>query len=399
MGRTGAGGVELREASIRVHFTYAGKSRKETLTRAGKPLAPTPANEKFARRLIEEIKSKIRHGVFEYDEYFPESKVAKQLRRPDKMPTVRELGTTWLETKGQLKASTLAQYASAVNFWCELLGADTMVEHITSKVLKAKVGAHVWPSAKTHNNYLIALRGMFELHFEDRRSPAESIANMRATKRPPDPLTIDERDRVLEHLRKHRDPRVWAYFTWMFYTGMRPEEAIALRWSDVDFNRGQVMVQRVRTFKGSEWDDTKTYSERLVDLVPQAMAALSTMKRFTFMKRDEDTGEIVDVFENPKTLRPWHDERSQRDHYWKPALRVLGIRERRAYCTRHTYCTVGLMGNVKPAYIAAQAGHSLKMLLEVYARWIPANDGGAERLAMAAAQGHKPAQKTSLAFP
>ena len=115
-------------------------------------------------------------------------------------------------------------------------------------------------------------------------------------------------------------------------------------------------------------------------------------------KRDEETGEIVDIFENPKTLRPWHDERSQRDHYWKPTLRALGIRERRAYCTRHTFCTVGLMGNVKPAYIAAQAGHSLKMLLEVYARWIPANDGGAERLAMAAAQGHRPEQN-SQAIP
>lgn len=373
-----------------MHFTYAGKARKETLKHNGKPLPPTPANIKHAHRLIAEIKGKIRHGVFEYSDYFPDSKAAIELRSPDKMPTLRELGASWLKSKGQLKPSTLAQYTSAVNFWCELLGADTLVERITTQVLKSKIGAYVWPSAKTHNNYLIALRGMLELHFDDKRSPADAIKNMRATKRPPDPLTIDERDRVLEHLRKHRDPRVWAYFTWMFYTGMRPEEAIALRWSDVDFNRCQVMVQRVRTFMGSEWDDTKTYTERLVDLVPQAMAALSVMKPYTFMKRDEETGDVADIFENPNTLRPWHDERSQRDHYWKPTLRALGIRERRAYCTRHTYCTVGLMGNVKPAYIAAQAGHSLKMLLEVYTRWTPANDGGAERLAMAAAQGHKP---------
>lgn len=392
MGRTGVGGVELRETSIRVHFTYAGKARKETLKVDGKPLPPTPANIKHAHRLIAEIKGKIRHGVFEYGDYFPDSKAAAEMRQANKMPTLHELGATWLQSKGQLKASTQAQYTSAVHFWCELLGADTLVEHITSKTLKAKIGAHVWPSAKTHNNYLIALRGMLELHYDDQRSPADSITNMRATKRPPDPLSIAERDLVLERMRKQYDPRVWAYFTWMFYTGMRPEEAIALRWSDIDMNTRQALVQRVRTFKGSEWDDTKTYTERLVDLVPQAMAALKVMEPYTRMKRNPETGQDADIFENPVTGRPWHDERSQRDHYWKPTLRVLGIRERRAYCTRHTFCTTALTGGVNPAYIAAQAGHSIKMLLEVYARWITANDTHDERGRMAMAQGRTAAK-------
>lgn len=84
--------------------------------------------------------------------------------------------------------------------------------------------------------------------------------------------------------------------------------------------------------------------------------------------------------------RTWHDERSQRDHYWKPALKRLGIRDRRSYATRHTYCTVALMGGVNPAYIAAQAGHSVKQLLDDYARWI-GGDGGRERAAMRAAMG------------
>ena len=76
---------------------------------------------------------------------------------------------------------------------------------------------------------------------------------------------------------------------------------------------------------------------------------------------------------------PWHDERSQRDTYWRPMLKKLGIRWRKPYNTRHTYCTVALMGGVNPAYIASQAGHSIKMLLEKYARWLPGEDGGNER--------------------
>jgi hypothetical protein len=45
------------------------------------------------------------------------------------------------------------------------------------------------------------------------------------------------------------------------------------------------------------------------------------------------------------------------------------------------------MAGIKPAYIAAQAGHSVKMLLEVYVRWIPSNDGGAEKARLAEAMG------------
>jgi integrase len=83
---------------------------------------------------------------------------------------------------------------------------------------------------------------------------------------------------------------------------------------------------------------------------------LVSQKQYTYLKSDF-------IFQNPVTGEPWHDERSQRDHYWQPALKRLGIRMRRAYSTRHTYCTVALMHGVNPAYIALQAGHSVKMLL------------------------------------
>jgi integrase len=83
-------------------------------------------------------------------------------------------------------------------------------------------------------------------------------------------------------------------------------------------------------------------------------------------------------------------ERSQRDHYWKPALKHLGIRWRRAYNTRHTYATVALMAGVPPAYIASQLGNSVKMLLDRYARWIPGGDQGNARALLVAAMTSDP---------
>lgn len=40
-----------------------------------------------------------------------------------------------------------------------MLGAGTPISELTAQVIEAKIGKHTWPSAKTHNNYMLALRG------------------------------------------------------------------------------------------------------------------------------------------------------------------------------------------------------------------------------------------------
>jgi len=384
MGRNGSG-VEIREASIRLAFSIGGRAHRETLTSGGKPIAPTAANIKHAHRVIAQIRAEIRAGTFELARHFPDSPRAQQ--QPAEVRTFSKLATAWLATKGELTAATRGQYENAVEVWKGLLGAEAPVECLTHEVIATKIGGHPWASPKLLNNYLIPLRGILGLHYRGALAtldPMIGVENRRVVKRPPDPLTAEERDLILADLKKRHDVRIWAYFAAAFFTGMRPEELIALRWEDVDWRRQQLRVQRVRTFKGSERAGTKTHTVRDVDLVPQAIEALRAMRPFTELKRDDD-GHEIDLFENPVTGRPWHDERSQRDHYWKPSLKRLGIRQRRAYCTRHTWCTVALMAGVNPAYIAAQAGHSMQMLLQVYARWIPGADGGSQKRLLAKA--------------
>lgn len=395
MGRNPSSGhVEKRDTSIRIAFTLPGESepRRETVRLNGKVLPPNAANLKYAAKLAKTVHDQIRAGTFSYAEHFPHSKHAPT-HGSAADNTFGVLAGLWLESKGKLEAATKDQYGTAVRFWKKMLGENTPLAALNHKVVEAKVGAYPWPSAKTHNNYMIALRGIFGMEYRGARaaeSPVVEIENMPLVKRLPDPLSRDERDMVLADMRERYDVRVYAYYLFMFLTGMRPEEAIALRWSDIDFNSGTARVQRVRTFKGSERDGSKTNAERDVDLVEGAMHALKLMKPFTFLKnaeRDDEEDSAADIFQNPVTGRPWHDERSQRDHYWKPSLKRLRIRARRSYCTRHTFCTVALMGGVEVAYIALQAGHSVQQLLSKYARWIPGADGGAAKRRLAAASG------------
>jgi integrase len=268
---------------------------------------------------------------------------------------------------------------------CGLPGAQ--IDSLAARFDHAKI-SYPWKSAKLLNNYLIPLRGVFALAGREMKidNPMEGIENSKHQAQPPDPLSPQEMEQVLDHLRKHCDIRAWAYFEFAFTTGMRPEELIELRWGDVDWTAGTIRVQRART--AGEVKPLKTYNARDVDLVARAVTALETMKPWTMVgssdKTDQELGRCI--FENPVTGRPWHDERSQRDTFWRPALRVCGIRWRRAYQTRHTYATNALAAGVNPTYIARQMGHkNAKMLFTVYAKWIDGADRGREKAKLEAA--------------
>ncbi|HTH10468.1 MAG TPA: tyrosine-type recombinase/integrase [Acidovorax sp.] len=360
---------------------HEGKRCRETLTVAGKPLAPTAANVKYAHRVASEIRDKIRLGTFVLADFFPDSPKAIKLAPVVEERTFGKWCELWLQTKGRLAKRTLSQYTNALAIWQSLLGADSLMGTLTHATVAAKVGAYPWKSAKLLNNYLIPLRGVFALAGRELKmeNPMEGIENSKHQAAAPDPLSTAEMERILVDLRERYDPRVHAYFEFAFLTGMRPEELIALRWGDVDWNHGTVRVERART--AGEVKELKTYNARDVDLVARAVAALQAMKPWTAMGGMEAV-----IFQNPVTNKPWHDERSQRDHYWTPSLRRLGIRRRRAYQTRHTYAANALAAGVNPAYIARQMGHkNAKMLFSVYAKWIDGADRGREKAKLEAA--------------
>ncbi|WP_398494352.1 site-specific integrase [Variovorax sp.] len=184
-------------------------------------------------------------------------------------------------------------------------------------------------------------------------------------------------ERILAHMKKHADQRVWDYFEFAFMTGMRPEELIALRRGDVDWASGTSHVSRART--AGEEKPLKTYVARDIDLVDRAVEALKVMKVWTGVGAvvDEDRELGRHIIQSPVTDRPWHEDRSQRDTFWRPCLRKLGIRWRRPYQTRHTYATNALRAQVNPTYVARQMGHAnAKMLFRVYATWIDRSDRG-----------------------
>lgn len=364
MARNG-NGVELRDKSIRVTFTHNGNSIRETLN-----WAPTPANEAKAARLVIKVRAAIKDGTFTFADFFPNSKNAAT---PGDKKTLKEMGDLWLKTKGRLATKTQDQYRNAVGVWVRMIGGDRVIDTIKHSELASLVGGHPWSSAKLLNNYLIVLRGIFRLAGRDMKldNPMDGIENSKHQAKAPDPLSIQEMRKILDVMYRDMPRLVACYYEFAFLTGMRPEELIALRWEDIDMSAQSIRVQRARA--AGEYKPLKTYNARDVDLIRRAVEILLEVKEHL---QDSNGGYI---FRNPVTHKPWHDERSQRDHYWKPALTRAKVRMRRSYQTRHTYAANALMAGVNPAYIARQMGHkSAKMLFSVYAKWIDGADRGRE---------------------
>ena len=387
MGRRREVTVEVRPSSIRLHFTWEGERRRETLP----DMAPTPANIKAARRLADEVRRALDAGVFSAERFFPGSSA------PGGSRTVRHYGELWHAAKGRLAEATRYQYQGALNFWYgqpldparPLRLGDADVTHVKYSQLAALVGRHPWPSNRMMNNTLIPLRGLFEMAAKacGIADPADGIKAGRVQKAPPDPFDAEEREVILADLAAHYQANVVNYFEFAFLAGLRPEEQVALLWGDYDARRGQVRVERAKSFRGRV-KPTKTYEVRDLELTTRARAVLERQRELTGKKAHGH------IFENPQTGNPWHDGRSQREEYWDRVFERVGIRARVPYQTRHTYATLALMGGINPAYIARQLGHkNTKMLFEIYSRWIDGADRGRELAKLDEVQGSVPVRE------
>lgn len=365
MGRTGSG-VEVRASSIRITWTDPdGTPRRETLKVNGEPLAPTPANVKYAHRIAAEIKDKARHGLLVLSDYFPDSK------RAGPGLTVAAQLAAWLESL-RVEASTRKGYESAKRFWVETLGAKDIRRLKHSDILTA-LATRPTLSGKTVNNYVSALREACQLAVLDRTIPANPVAavpSARHQKAQPDPFSREEAEAIIADMAAHYPPEVAAYVEAKFFTGLRTGEIGALRWSRVDIPSAQMVIDQ-SIVNGVEKASTKTATARTVRLNSRALAAIKSQRPRTFLAGEH-------VFLDPRRAAPWSKEQFFTRWYWLPTLKRLGMRYRPPYNTRHTYATLMLMAGMTPGFCAGQMGHDVKIFHSTYARWLPGAADDAE---------------------
>lgn len=353
-------GVIVRDKYLQIDLRAHGFGRERL------ELQPTPANVRHAERMRAEILGKIERGTFVLSEYFPDSPRA---RVDVPSMTLGQLFGEWLDVKKpELQHSTVHSYQQTIDSYHFDGVRKELVVDFNFRALK-RLLARLPANPKTFNNVASVLRQVLEYGHKAKilAEPLHESIEMRRRQKPePDPFTLDEVEVLLGKMKAEAARN---YFEFAFFSGLRPSELIALTWSKVDLRSGTVMVDSALTrgrVKG-----TKTSEVRKVELPGRARDALERQRKVSQLAGGRVFLTVAGG-ELENTDIPL-------DSWWKPALKVSGIRHRDARQTRHTYATMMLMAGVTPAYAARQMGHGIEMFLRTYSKWIDGADKGAEQ--------------------
>ncbi len=167
-------------------------------------------------------------------------------------------------------------------------------------------------------------------------------------------------------------------FEFALITGMRPEEYLALQWSDLELKKATATIQRVlvRNRKGGGWtfQPPKTPRSRRTIPFPTYIARqLESHKRVQNEARlklgsEWQNNALVFASEcgSPLSLR-----NLQRRHF-KPILKNAGLENIRMYDLRHSCATLLLAANENPKVVSERLGHaSIVLTLDTYSHCLP----------------------------
>lgn len=203
------------------------------------------------------------------------------------------------------------------------------------------------------------------------KNPARKASPGRIEKVEPQPFSADEARQFLEAIKGHK----WeALFTGAIALGLRRGEALALRWCDLDADRGVLSIRKSLDFLDGEWiyGDTKTTESRsTLPLLPVLTSAF--VRRRQVQQEEKRKAETKDAWAgnewdlmfttrygtpiNPRNLQQTFDG----------ILKKAGLRKVRLHDLRHSVATLLMALQVPDSMISRYIRHaSIKTTNDLY---------------------------------
>lgn len=175
------------------------------------------------------------------------------------------------------------------------------------------------------------------------------------------PLAPTDIEKILHVVPTEQDA---ALVSLLAYAGLRPQEALALRWADVQ--DATIIIDKAVAL--GQTKGTKTGRIRAVDLLGPLADDLKTYRNS--LGAIPGPGSLV--FPHPcDSARPWADTtyRNWRERVFTPAVERAGL-DATPYTLRHSFVSLLLASGVRRGEVAEQAGHSLAVMESTYAHVI-----------------------------
>lgn len=276
-------------------------------------------------------------------------------------PRLREM--TYHEYKGQL-----ARYVRPELGHVKLSKLTPVaIQTCYSKILEAGL------SARTVRLTHAILRNALSQAVKWRTLPYNPADAVDLPKQQREEMYALSREQAARFLELSKGDRWHVLFTLLLSTGLRPSEAIALKWTDLDLAGGRLHVTRALARVEGRWvfSEPKTKSSRRVVYIPVSLARL--------LASQPQTSELVFTNKDGEPVRI----RGVIEDHFKPLLEKAGIPSKvRLYDLRHTCATLLLLAGEHPKKVAERLGHAdIALTLNTYSHVLPGMQReGAEKL-------------------
>lgn len=291
-------------------------------------------------------------------------------------PTFEELASLWLENyKTTVKPSTFENVRSKVEKMTEEHFKELKLKKITVAYCQ-KVVIKLSKSYILYNHYLSVINRIFKyavLMDVINSNPFDKVIKpkSRQTQRKGNFLTKEE---LKEFLKLAQNTTLSYFFPLvhlMSYTGLRQGEALALKWSDIDFENKKITVNktavRIKERQTLQTPKTKN-SKRVISIDSATLSILKSWKKdqikIYFKNGKHFGGDENFIFTNNRG--DWvhihnfirYFKRFIADHKLKP-ITPHGL--------RHTHASLLFSAGVEPKNISDRLGHStVQITLDLY---------------------------------
>ncbi|MFC1911030.1 tyrosine-type recombinase/integrase [Chloroflexota bacterium] len=173
-----------------------------------------------------------------------------------------------------------------------------------------------------------------------------------------------------------KDSQYFALFHTALFSGMRRNELLGLRWSDIDFLFSQVSISRsIHHLRDGSFVFTQpktAKSKRTIALSPASIQTLTDhkAKQTAIMRAVNKTltdNDLVFCHLDGRPLRPNTISRA-----WSMLAAKAGLNIIRLHDARHTHASILLKQGVNPKVVQERLGHaSIQITLDIYSHVTP----------------------------
>lgn len=279
--------------------------------------------------------------------------------------TVGYYAQIYLDIKSKhVKAPTIKRYKSVLKNYILPVFKDTSVSSIKVTDLRVYLNKlEELYSGKSLDLIMIVFNGIFQEAIYDEeidKNPFIHIRRVKIHSAPALPLSKSEVQILLE------SATGWFknFLAMAFFTGMRTGEMLGLRWSDIDWEQREILIQRTRGDGGVETTPKTANSLRIIPIFDELYQHLKNQY--------ELTSEYESYIYLNSSKNPFRDSHRIRDYHWKKLLLKCEIPYRRLYDTRSTFATMMVSSNKYSVNLISQIlGHAdVSMLFRRYNKYI-----------------------------